>query len=286
MAQGHLSGTGGRDTPDSWGGPPLAAVLRRPPAAPRPLAHGARRRQQLPAGPFTRPPATPGATGRAVGGAGGANGDSPQVPALLAFPPPRLDHSQVEASARAMATVRPASSGRHCLPRDLIARYRGEAGIVPGAVTARRLLCVTAAAAGPGEPLGAGGRGSGAGGGGWAVSERGCPEEASPGHRGQRRGAALVGGGRGGRAGGGPRASSPRAAPGTRRSASGERRPRRAPRQREGGAGSRPAASTTRPRPPFPTAGKGTGGQRSALASLQLIGWSSAGTEEPPAPIG
>lgn len=35
--------------------------------------------------------------------------------------PPTLPHSQVAASARAMATARPTSSGRHRLPRGLIA---------------------------------------------------------------------------------------------------------------------------------------------------------------------
>lgn len=62
-----------------------------------------------------------------------------------------------------MATARPASSGTHRLPRGLIATG-GAAGTGHGAVTARRLLCAAAGAAGPGEPLGAGGRGSGAGG--------------------------------------------------------------------------------------------------------------------------
>lgn len=259
-------------------------------AAPRPLAHRARRRllgQQLPAGPLTPAARDPGATGRAVGRARGANGHSPRVPALLAFPPPRLA-SLTGRGLREGDGHRQARQQREAPPAPRPHRYRGEAGTVQGAVTARRLLCAAAGAAGPGEPLGAGGRGSRAGGGGWAVSEQCCPAGASPGRRGQRRGdagrsrrgAALVSGGRDSRARGGLRASSPRAAPGTSRTASGKRKPRRASRQRErGGEGqsepgsTRPAARTARERTPLFTVGQGDRGGGALCPRLLTADW-------------
>lgn len=121
----HPAGKGGRDAPDRRGRPPLAPLLRRPPAAPRPHAHGERRRAPLPPGwqLAAGPQGAPGPEGRAAGGAGEANGRRPRGPALLDRPPapPALPHSQVAASARATATARPASSGRHRPHRRLIA---------------------------------------------------------------------------------------------------------------------------------------------------------------------